>query len=128
MKMKKKMNSLVCKLVIVFCLIFFVFFSLEVILPGLVSNVFNLNYVLLLVILGIGWLIGNSSGSVIEKNESEYLSDCLGWRGLFFFSAIIFLLLVFVSWLLFLKVPQFLSLVYFGCLGLVVYLFWRLRE
>lgn len=85
----KNLLKLIEKLLLVLCLDYLVLLSLEIILPGMVNSVFNLNYLLLAIV--IGWL----AIVVWEKDEeSSAIKKARRWQAWLFRFLIIYLVII----------------------------------
>jgi hypothetical protein len=114
-------RDLIQKIIIMLSLEYLVFFSAEVILPGVITNIFNINILLLGILIFVGLLIIlNSKGNNITDNVKK---DKLNYR--VYLALIIFLL--FINMIALYKVSLIMMLVYTVVTTIVTKSLWSNR-
>ena len=129
------LKDLLQKLIIVLGLEYLLFFSLEVILPGLVTSAFNINILLLVVLLLVTWLsllnsqekgkdknkIKNENKSKVNKDGTEDIHSMTNTKWFLFLG----IGLLFVNAIALYKVSIFMIVVYLVIVIIITKLLWR---
>ncbi len=92
--MSKKYCDLIYKLIVAVSLEYLLFFGLEAILPGIIIGVFNINILLVLVVILLGLLLGvkKCQGMLRKEGRNKLLRTVTVVMVLFLFLVMIFVL------------------------------------
>ena len=109
------LKDLIQKIIIVLSLEYLVFFAAEVVLPGVISSAFNINILLVAVLLLMGALLAIGKDGKVEEREVNYTK----W----FVVLGVFVLLISIIALY--KVSIVMMIVYTVVIMIVVKLLWK---
>ncbi len=92
--MSKKYRDLIYKLIVAVSLEYLLFFGLEAILPGIIIGVFNINILLVLVVILLGVLLGvkKCQGVFVDDSQNKLLRIATVAMILFLLLVMIFVL------------------------------------